>query len=156
MLAGGEQPSAAAAESPSSRNSSRETSRYQATGVSALSRRRGASFDLKLRVAVAAERDDRGQRRLRHAGQRARAFEQGVVERAALRVGLVDGRWRQDEAGQHVVRVEAEVGALQREERLSQQRAADEQHERERHLRDDQHATRAAAAVAHLAAAALA
>ncbi len=83
-------------------------------------------------------RHDGRQRRLRDPGKSRSPLEDGVVERQPLFVGLVSDRWRQHESGEHAIRIEPEVRVLQSEERPDQQTAADEQHQRQRDLGDDQ------------------
>ena len=84
------------------------------------------------------------------ARQRGDAIEHARVEPDAcvvreIRPGLGQVGLRQPEPrGQHGRRIEAEVDALQTPEALQQQRGADEQHQRERELADDQGAAQVA------------
>src|SRR6266545_1533759 len=89
------------------------------------------------------------------AWQYGRPREDGVVERETLLVRPVCGARRKNESGQHALRIEPEIGPLQRDEGPDQESAADEQHQRERQLRDDQRAACASSAVTRLAAATL-
>ncbi len=84
-----------------------------------------------------------------HAGQRGDALEHAPVEQhprlvREVRAGLRIVRLRQPEPrGQHRRGVEAEIDALQPPETLDQQRRADQQHQRERELADDEDAAQA-------------
>ena len=84
-----------------------------------------------------------------HARQRRHALEHAAVEQHPRRVREVRtalrivGLRQPEPRGQHRRRVEAEIDALQPPETLDQQRRADEQHERERELADDEDAAQA-------------
>ena len=117
------------------------TSRYHVAGVW-LGEAAGARPSIgKRHVAVAAERQHRGERGAAHARQRPRAFQHLVVERPMLgRRVVAAGARRVDEPDQHVRGIEAEVRRAQVHERLQQQPAAGEQHQRQRDFRRDQRA----------------
>ena len=95
--------------------------------------------------ACAVERQRVGRRgRADTPGKRPRAAQDLVEERHARRMREVAAllrivRLRQPETrGQHVGRLESEIDVLQPPEAAHEQRGADEQHERQRELDDDQ------------------
>ena len=75
----------------------------------------------------------------RHAGQRPDPGDQRVEERGLLRRREIARLGKRDPRGQHLLGVEAQLDLLQAGEALEQQAGADQEHERQRHLRRDQH-----------------
>ncbi len=100
--------------------------------------RRTADDVRRARPALARERQVARQRRAAHARHRRDAAQQLVVEARGLAVLAVARGRERDPHRQEVARVEARVNVEHRDEALHQQPRADEQHERERHLRDDE------------------
>ena len=89
-------------------------------------------------AAVPAEREEAADAGRLHARQRADALERAAHIRSQRGIIRIPGGQRAHAPGHHVLRLEARVDAQELPEAREQQSGADQQHECQRHLRDDE------------------
>ena len=108
--------------------------------------RRRPALDGHRQVVVAAHRQRLRHPRRRDLRQCVQTLEQPVEERDAVVIFRIRRGRQGDAERQDVVRAESRIDVREPREAAEQQRGADEQHDRQRHLRDEQAAADPAAA----------